>query len=65
MVTKMDKKTVDIRIKEACFVYGEAKKAGTVIKDFDPDDASHMVGNGRAEYYVEEKTEEKTDDKNK
>ena len=38
-----------IEIKEACFVNGELANVGDVL-EIDENDASHMVGNGRAAY---------------
>jgi hypothetical protein len=38
-----------IEIKEPCFVGGELASVGDVL-EVDENDASHMVGNGRAVY---------------
>jgi hypothetical protein len=43
---------VKVKIKENCFVSGKLAKVDAVV-EVEENDASHMVGNGRAEYYKE------------
>lgn len=50
-----------IVIKEACFVEGELAEVGAELA-VDENDASHMVGNGRA-VYADEKSKESKKDK--
>lgn len=49
-----------IKIKEPCFVNGQLAEVDAVI-ELDENDASHMVGNGRAVYVTAKaEKEEKT-----